>query len=77
MLKKMFLTSMTSNKVLKITVMMTQLLKKPHKNFLHMKNGCSYQISLLDRLIQLINYNKLLTCIITANQTDLNIKKFK
>ena len=28
-------------------------------------------------LIQLINHNKLLTCIITANQMDLNIKKFK
>ena len=26
--------------------MMTQLLKKPHKNFLHMKNECSYQILL-------------------------------
>ena len=25
---------------------MTQLLKKPHENFLHMKNECSYQILL-------------------------------
>ena len=77
LLKKMFLTGMTSYKVLKITVMMTQLLKKPHKNFLRVKNGCSHQISLLDHLLQLINHSKLLTCIITGNQTDLNIKKVK
>ena len=77
LLKKMFLTGTTSYKVLKITVMMTQLLKKPHKNFLCVKNECSYQISLLDHLLQLINHSKLLTPIITTNQTDLNIKKVK
>ena len=75
--KKMFLTGMTSYKVFKITVMMTQLLKKPHKNFLHIKNGCSYQISFMDHLLQLINHRKLLTRIITGNQTHLNIKKIK
>ena len=75
--RKMFLTGMTSYEVFKITVMMTQLLKKPHKNFLHMKNGCSYQISFVDHLLQLINHSKLLTRIITGNQTHLNIKKIK
>ena len=73
----MFLTGMTSYKVFKITVMMTQLLKKPHKNFLHIKNGCSYQISFVDHLLQLINHSKLLNRIITGNQTHLNIKKIK
>lgn len=75
--KKMFLTGIRRYKVFKITVMMTQLLKEPQHNLLKVKNGCFYQISFLDHLLQLINHRKVFTHIITGNQTALNIKKVK